>query len=335
MILCSMCNKKFNDRRTFGLHLSRSHVFDSDLEKEKFLVETLFGNDVVAETVELYCMEKFSAYDMPIDIRKFISLLGIKRTSKQERATERYKTKYVDAIKNKYGVDNISKIPEVKKKKEHTCSVKHGCYDAYLKQHREYMSAGFKEYSNDPDRKMSQQNAARATYISKFGYDNPTKHPDARRKNSESQIKRCSIMSDDERREMTSKAREMCCHHGGYSSKPEKRVRKALIDLNVESEYNVHKWHYNFDMVVDNIIIEVQGVMWHAKPDRYNEHDLIFGKLLVKDIWEKDRRKQKKAKEEGFSLIEIWEDEIDSRNDEELASLLKERLELNGYEFYC
>ncbi len=56
-------------------------------------------------------------------------------------------------------------------------------------------------------------------------------------------------------------------------------------------------WNYNFDMVFDKLIIEVQGDMWHANPLFYKENDLIMGKLLAKDIWAKDERKKKKAEE--------------------------------------
>jgi hypothetical protein len=85
-------------------------------------------------------------------------------------------------------------------------------------------------------------------------------------------------------------------------------------------------------MVFDKIIIEVQGTMWHAKPDRYVETDLIMGKILVRDIWKKDERKRLTASKNNYILIEIWEDEIDARNDDALLEFVKLKLNEVGYE---
>ena len=63
--------------------------------------------------------------------------------------------------------------------------------------------------------------------------------------------------------------------------------------------------------------------MWHANPSKYKENDLIMGKILAKTLWEKDAKKRKKAEENGFRLIEIWEDAIVRRNDVELIHLIE------------
>ena len=142
-----------------------------------------------------------------------------------------------------------------------------------------------------------------------------------------------SLLSEDELRERTSAARAAVCSRGGYSSKPEKRIRKVFVELDLEIECNKHLWHYNWDIIFDRYLVEVQGTMWHAKPGKYKETDLIMGKLLVKDIWEKDRKKHIKAVSEGYTVIEIWEDEIAKCNDTELTQLVTERLIKNGYKF--
>jgi G:T-mismatch repair DNA endonuclease (very short patch repair protein) len=335
MISCPICLKEFKDRRIFGLHLSRTHrnYFSNDLEKEKLLVDTLFGGDLVEKIKLDYVNCRYCINNLPIDISKYITLLGIKRTSKQERSTERYKQTYTKSIFEKYGVDNISKSDIVQAKKVQTIEKKHGSYEKYLEQHRDFMTEGYKIYNNDEHRKEEQHSKAIATYISKFGCDNPTKNPLVKSKLSHTQKNRIAKLTDDERLSMTSKARESVSHRGGYSSKPEKRVRKSLIDLNIEACYNKHIWNYNWDLVVGKFLIEVQGTMWHAKPGLYKETDLIMGKLLAKDIWLKDAKKHKKAKEEGYTVIEIWEDEIAKYNDEELTTFIKERLENNGFLF--
>lgn len=335
MILCPICKKEFKDRRVFGLHLSTTHKgnFESDLEKELLLVETLFGHELVEKIKQEYIDCLYCIDDLPIDIAKYISLLGIKRTSKQERSTERYKKKYKNSIIEKYGVDNISKSAHIQSKKIKTYEKKYGSYENYLEEQRQYMKDGYETYSSDIERRSDQQSKAVASYISKFGYDNPAKHPDVKDKIGNSQKNRIDKLSYDERLIMTSKAREAVCSRGGYSSKPEKRVRKSLIDLNIDALYNKPLWNYNWDLVIGKFLIEVQGTMWHAKPTLYKETDLIMGKLLAKDIWQKDAKKHKKAREEGYTVIEIWEDEIARCNDSELVQLLKERLESHGFCF--
>jgi len=335
MISCTLCNREFKNRRVFGLHLSRTHKtkFCNDSEKEKFLVEILFGKEIVEKTKQDYMDCKYCIYNLPIDIRKYITLLGIKRSSKQERSTDRYKTTYRNSIIKKFGVDNISKSEKIQSKKVQSYEKNFGSYEKYLENQRIKMNTGYLNYSNDITRKKAQQSKAIATYISKFGYDNPTKHPDIRKKISDSQKNRIENFTDEERLKMTSKARESICHRGGYSSKPEKRVRKSLIDLDIEAVYNKHIWNYNWDLVVGKFLIEVQGTMWHAKPDLYKETDLIMGKLLAKDIWIKDAKKHKKAREEGYVVIEIWEDEISKCNDIELIEFIKERMLSHGFCF--
>jgi G:T-mismatch repair DNA endonuclease (very short patch repair protein) len=332
MILCPMCSKELKNRRTLGVHLSRSHIFSSVLEKETILVYTLFGEIEVEKIKNEYVDEKYSAYELPIDIIKYLTLLGVKRTSKQERATERYKTNYKNSIVKKYGVDNISKIKSVQQKKEETAAKKYGSYGNYLSTQRQNMRAGYDDYVGS-EKHVSTLLKQQETCLERYGDKNFGRGIEAKEKSKVSLKETIASWTYEERLSRTSIAREAVCHRGGYSSKPEKRVQKILIDLDVSALYNKHLWKYNWDMVIDKIIIEVQGTMWHAKPDRYKATDLIMGKLLASDIWAKDTRKQTKAKEEGYIVIEIWEDEINKRTDEGLTNLVKERLIENGYEF--
>lgn len=336
MILCPLCNTEFKNRRCLSCHLATTHKtdFNTDLDKERLLVYTIFGKEEVEKLVLDYQSEKYSIHELPLDISKYLSLLGIKRTSKEERKTERYKTKYLKSIQEKYGNDitNISQVKEVQKKKERTVSEKYGSYEIYLEHQRGLMKDGFNDYVGTEKHKNTVRKIE-TTCLERYGHSNFGNGKDALTRSKQTRKDIIAQWSYEERLERTSKARESVNHRGGYSSKPEKRVRKALIDLNVESVYNKHIWNYNWDMVIENILIEVQGVMWHAKPSKYKETDLIMGKILAKDIWEKDKRKHAKAKDEGYKVIEIWEDEIWDRDDFELCELVKERLIVNGYVF--
>jgi G:T-mismatch repair DNA endonuclease (very short patch repair protein) len=336
MILCPFCNKEFINRKSFSNHLTRTHgnEFVSDVEKEKILVCTLYGEEIVETTVKEYIDGLFSVHGLPIDIAKYLSLLGVKRTSKEERKTERYKQTYLTGIQKKYGNDitNISQVKEIQNKKEKTCESKHGSYQNYLDEHRKFMKDGYVNYVGS-DKHIIAVEKQRKTCEDRFGNGNFGCGDDAIKKSKRTRKETIESWDYEERLERTRIAREAVTHRGGFTSKPEKRIRKILIDLDVEAKYNVFLFKYNWDLVIEDIIIEVQGVMWHGKPDRYNADDLIMGKILVKDIWEKDARKQNKAREEGYKVIEIWEDEISKKSDNELLVLVKNRLLENGYKF--
>jgi G:T-mismatch repair DNA endonuclease (very short patch repair protein) len=291
----------------------------------------MFGEAIVKKTVEDYQNQIYCIYNLPIDLAKYLFLLGLKRSSKEERQTSRYKLTYTKSIQQKYGSQytNISQVKEIQNKKAETCARKHGSYDKYLESQRDKMKEGYLSYLGSVKHKETIK-SIEETCLSRYNNKNFGQGEDARIKAAISRKDSLSKLSYEERLVLTSRARASVCHRGGYSSKPEKRVRKALIDLNIEAQYNRHMWHYNWDLVFDRVIIEVQGTMWHAKPDRYKATDLIMGKILVKDIWDKDKKKKLKAEKEGYTLIEIWEDEINSRTDDQLQSLIKERLSENG-----
>jgi G:T-mismatch repair DNA endonuclease (very short patch repair protein) len=331
---CPICKKKFTARAQLSGHLTKIHKLENNLEKEQMIVYEIFGESEVEKIVNDYIQEKYCIYDLPIDIAKYLSLLGVKRTSKQERMTDRYKQKYLNGIQQKYGTEitNISQVKKIQSKKEKTYSDKYGSYENYLLNCRNNMQIGFNNYvKTDKFNKTYQK--IKNTCLEKYGHENFGLGEAAKCKSIKTKKETIAQWDYEERLSRTSKAREAVNSRGGYSSKPEKRVRKALIDLDIEAAYNKHLFNYNWDLIIDKFIIEVQGIMWHAKPTKYKESDLIMGKILAKDIWEKDKKKQTKARTEGYIVIEIWEDEISSRNDIELCELVKNRLIENGYEY--
>ena len=66
--------------------------------------------------------------------------------------------------------------------------------------------------------------------------------------------------------------------------------------------------------------------MWHGNPAKYKSTDIIMGKILVFDLWKKDKNKKIIAENNGYKIIYIWEDEINKCNRLELVELLKEKI---------
>lgn len=329
MIKCNFCNKLFSTRAAFSNHLTRTEKshFKNDLEKERFLVYSIFGEQYVEDLIIKYKNEEICCYDLDKsnDISKYITLLGIKRTNSQEKQTIRYKEKYRKSIQLKYGNDitNISQVIEVQKKKEETIASHFDSYNSYLKQHRIYMKQGYTEYIGDHARLAETTSKIKKTCLAKYGHENFGCGIDAKKKRKETFVNTIANWEYEERLERTSKARAAVNHRGGFSSKPEKRIRHCLTELNIDFKSNIQLWHYNYDIVFDNIIIEIQGDMWHANPEKYKANDLIMGKISAKSLWEKDAKKRKKAEEHGYRLIEIWECAIVTRNDAELIEYVK------------
>jgi len=331
-ISCSFCGKVFRSRAGLAAHLAKteSHHFKNELEKEWHLVYRLYGEEYVNSTIDSYKNQELCMHDIyksGKDIGKLITLLGLKRNSKEERQTERYKATLLKGIQSAYGdqITNVSQVKSVQDKVKDTLAKHHGSYENYLESKVKSLNSGYEMYVGT-DKHEETLKKIKSTCLERYGNENFGAGDDARKKNSESQQAKFSKMSYQEKLEYTSVAREAVCHRGGYSSGPEKRVRKSLTSLGIEFQTNVHLWNYNFDMVFDKTIIEVQGDMWHGNPKKYKATDIIMKKILVADIWAKDERKKLEAEKHGYKVIYVWEDEIRKRKDVELAEYIKHLL---------
>jgi hypothetical protein len=293
------------------------------LEKERLIVYAVFTEELVEETLKSYLNCEFPLYKSPINISRYIDLLGVKRTHSEEKKTARYKDQVSKTLEENYGikVTNVSQVPHIKEK------IRKASKENYPKQ-VESMQIGFLNFLQDPDKVRKAVLKIQDTCLRRYGVANFGQGEQARRKADISRRTFIDGLSYQERLERTSAARQAVCHRGGYSSGPEKRVQKCIEIMGIKAQYNIHKWYYNFDIVWGNNILEVQGDMWHANPLFYKPGDVIMGKLPVETIWEKDRKKRELALSNGFSFYEIWEHEIRScKTDEQLLFKLQQLIE--------
>ena len=301
------------------------HKEYNDLEREEMIVYTLFGKDAVESIVTEYLNERYCIAGLPIDVSKLIKLRGIKRTSSEERNTARYKDNFTRVIQEIYGshITHISQIPSVKEKKLAGVIEQYGCIENFAAQKRIELAIGYKKYL-DSDKYQDTLKLLEDTCLARYGNKNFGAGTDAKRKSKRTRATYLSKLTYDERLSMTHAARSAVYHRGGYCSKPEKRVRSILESIGIVCDYNKMLFGYNWDIVIGKLIIEVQGLMWHGKPSHYSPEDSIMsGKILVEDIWIKDKRKCDRAVDNGYSVAYIWEDEIKSSSDEDLKIILK------------
>jgi G:T-mismatch repair DNA endonuclease (very short patch repair protein) len=331
MINCLKCDYRAKSRSGIVLHYKIHNL--SAVEIEQNVVYALYGKNEVDAAIERYINHKEccnSLLQSGLNLSKYLTLLGIKRSSKEERQTTRYKEKYISSIKKKYGdhITNISQVAEVQKKKVQTVESKNQTYDEYLFSQRSKMKAGFTEYLADTARRTNICEKIKSTIFEKYGVNNISQHPEIAAKISATKKNRCALLSEDERRNMTIAARQSWANKGDWESKIEKRVQHALVDLSEKFLPHVFLFGYNYDILLsDRIIIEIQGDYWHANPKMYIETDTLHsGKIRVKDIWNKDQKKLDIVVQNGYNMIYVWESEINAVDQDSLINLLRGKI---------
>lgn len=330
MFECKFCKKRYKSSKSFTSHIKRSekHNFESEIDLVKYLCNTYYTeyitNDILNKYIEEYfCINDIKTYGYIIQL---INILGIKRTHSDEKKTKRYKEKYIKSLKKKYGdnITNISQVSSVRNKINDTLTIRYGSPENYYSKHRIFMNDGYENFCKNPDKIKARQEKTEKTLKDKYGVFNMSQIPESKEKISLAIKKRISLMSEDEKRLMTQKAREGVT----YTSSLEKRIQKCLVDLDEKFIPNIFLWGYNFDILIkDNILIEINGDFWHANPKYYESSDVLLGNVTAKDLWHKDNKKISKASQYNYIVITIWEDEIRPKNDEDLLNFVLEKID--------
>jgi G:T-mismatch repair DNA endonuclease (very short patch repair protein) len=339
-MICPFCHRKFNHIRELSIHFSRTEYkrFKTNLDKESCLWETCFGKKRLHNIIRKYKNEKICTneirekYACP---KKLLNLLKIKRTSKEERKTARYKKRYLSGIRKKYGknITNLSASPIIQKKKERTLAKKYGSYNKYLEVCRKRMLIGSKKYRKTSKYKKD-IDRMEETCLRKYGHRNFGAGNVAILKRIKTIKKLWASRSYEEKIKRTEAPRRAghFKKFRNWISKPERKIEKALKILGVKYCHNVFLWRFNFDFLLQKkIVIEVQGDYWHACKEKYKANDIICGDLKAKDVWKKDRYKRKLASKNGYKIIEIWEHEIKNKTGKQICELIKTKLMKNKF----
>lgn len=119
------------------------------------------------------------------------------------------------------------------------------------------------------------------------------------------------------------------CNHKKYKiNKIEQKVENWLKDNNIEYSYSCilngkDGDNYQYDFIIHNkkILIEVNGTYWHADPRVYSTKNL--NALQLSKI-KRDKIKKEVAKLYGFTLLYIWEMDINNNDFSSLKGILNE-----------
>ena len=131
-------------------------------------------------------------------------------------------------------------------------------------------------------------------------------------------------------KELKAKGGRAACSKRTYykMNKFEQKIDMWLTEHNIDHIYSVimqndDKRNFQFDFLIKDkrILIECNGTYWHADPRFFGEN-IESGKRLVNDIQRQkiklDEDKKKFAKKHNFTLIVVWEYDINNNNWERL-----------------
>jgi G:T-mismatch repair DNA endonuclease (very short patch repair protein) len=331
MYKCNFCDKKYTSKRSLSFHTKRTEKqkFENEIDLIRYLCNEFYGKTKTDSLLKQYIEKEICTHDLSKKydyIIQLITSMGIKRTNSEEKQTERYKRKYLTKIQSKYGknITNISQVETIKEKKRNTIENKYNSYEEYHSTHIRPMKEGYKKYCSNSDNMFDRKTKIKDTLEKKYGVSNPSQIPEVREKISNARKQEMSLLTEEEKRLRTQKAREAI----KYESSLEIRVKKCLVELEEDFLQHQFLWGYNFDILLrDKILIEVNGDFWHANPLIYSNTDVLLGDLTASKIWNKDKKKLDKATNKGYTVITIWESEIRSKCDSELTETIKKRIE--------
>lgn len=214
----------------------------------------------------------------------------------------------------KYGVDNISKLPEIKEKKKHTFynnfGTDYGKCEAINKQREETCLNKYGVKS--PLESKLIRDKANKTIKEKYGVDNIFQSKEIIEKIKQTNLKRYGVTSNMKDPVLYKKNLDARLANGClYSSKMEKDWLDFL-GITSRQKYILGYLVDGYDET-NNIIYEFLGDKWHCNPhSKYNKGKKFTeqDKLFIKTF---DRFK--KFKENGYRIIYCWEtDWLDKLN---------------------
>lgn len=326
-IVCSKCGCRLRNSRAILVSHCKKHS-QSPLEVERIVVNSIYGKDRVENTVADYIAEKFPASKCPIDIIKYLKLLGVKRTSSQERHTARYRENYASSIFNKYGVSNISKSDIVKRAKKDTLTKHYGSFEKYIEDRVGALKKGYECYKSDKGRISNTHSKIKSTLKNRYGCENPGQIDEVRKVISEKAKSRAKNMTKEELSAMTFSARKAIPHRLDKATKLEIIILNAIRSIGYDCIDHKRFGRFSIDLVIESekIAIEVNGDVYHANPKMYSPEDIPIGRNTAKAIWERDLRKKIAVEDAGYRLVTFWEDDI-RRNKENIIEFVRRSIE--------
>lgn len=187
----------------------------------------------------------------------------------------------------KYGVNNVSQITEVKQKISVAKTGKEGWRPT--DERKQEISKFTTKLWKDP--------AFRKNFTTKLSI--------VRKKNWQDPVYRKTILEG---------------NLSGKHSKLHKKISKylGLENLDFESEKVIFRYRVDEIHFEKKIIIEINGDYIHANPNKFKADDLIIvrsSQYLAQNKWNYDQKRKEALESLGFKIFVIWEsDDLDKKN---------------------
>jgi G:T-mismatch repair DNA endonuclease (very short patch repair protein) len=235
--------------------------------------------------------------DYNISYNNIVFLLdyhGIKKRSMKVSSKQISSKKYKRTCLTKYGVDNVSKLQFIKDKKRHRRINFSKNIENFVSLRDVILSSSIniRENNNiDENIKRDLQDLYKICYNYWLN------------------------LTDEQKDFLMDKI---------YSS-IESKITNCLDKLNITYTRRFMVGRRFFDIKINNILIDVNGDIWHANPKLYKENDKItfpFKKVKAKHIWQKDKSKKELAESYGYKVFYIWESDIKNLSDDDTINYL-------------
>jgi hypothetical protein len=301
MSKCPFCKTRIN--RYDGMHIYRCNKNSKIFNKRDVKYEFLSYNfPIIANKNVLFDEYVVKLRSLP-DIKKeyglsfknivfLLDYFNIKRRTKSISSKQISTKKYKRTCLIKYGVDNISKYKNKKKKIEQYEKNK----NLFEKLHQMFLSNEINILKSDIDEHIKKDLKKSFKLYNIFWLD-----------------------LNDEQKDFLM----------GKKSEIESKVSNFLDKMNVTYIKGFRLGKKTFDIKIKEYLIEVNSDYWHANPLIYDSKEYLnfpFKRVRVKFLWSKDESKKKIAFEKGYKFILIWESEIKDLNDDDMFSFLIKKL---------
>lgn len=248
--------------------------------------------------------------------KKFCSISCSAKTSGFEKSTTHSQLKEV--FKEKYGVDNPSKLPHVREKL--SASIKRACERRRKEgtlspsdETRKKLSIASKKNWEDESYRIRVRQRMKESYLS---------NPAERQRRSQWMKEK---MKDPEYTSLVMSSLKA----SGRISRLHQKIREELDLASMGFESEVVVGRYRVDEIHEEarLIVEINGDYVHANPSIYEEDEQIRlrgSSYLARDKWKSDRKKIETLKSIGYDVIVIWESDDLQERLEEISEALQD-----------
>lgn len=343
---CPFCGNRFMDRKSYALHLSikERHNFkdQTSLIKHKLIKFSNTDEGFLEKLISEYLLgeSKNTLLNRTgIDITELLESMNKKRTPKEAHNTHVYKERFIKSIKDKYGVDNVSQVQEIKDKKRQTVFNRYGVINSYLIPNiSDRRKKALESLFNDKERMKLKWDKIVETWERLFGVRNISCNQEIAGRISHTKKETFFSMTSDEKFERTVICRRALAAKNlrmtdkerrdlflkrtkglPYESTLEKRVHSIIDQMGIKYVKHIFFKGLNYDICIDNyLFIEVHGDYWHANPLLYKEHDKFFNGRVASDIWKKDAMKKNSVEKNSKAYECIWECQLNAMSNDDI-----------------